>query len=189
MTEKNTVKKKRRVKVPRMTATVYCNGGSHAKKKYEYEVEVRDCQHALEIDPEGNLECQSGCLGFGSCVQACKFDAVHINEFGVAEVDEEKCIHCKICIRKCPRDIIRSRMADQAVKPLCDNRDKGAVARKLCDVSCIACRMCEKICPAGAIEVIDNRAIIDDDKCLVCGACITKCPRKLIVDEREIVLT
>ena len=186
MSEK-AVKKKRRVKVPRYVATVYCNGGMNAKKKYEYEEEVLNCQQALEIDPEGNLECSYGCLGFESCVQACKFDAIHKNENGVPEVDEEKCIHCKLCIKACPRDLIKTRMADQTMMPLCSNQDKGALARKECDVSCIACRMCEKNCPADAIHVIDNYAVIDDDTCLVCGKCVTVCPRKLIKDENGII--
>lgn len=73
------------------------------------------------------------------------------------------------------------------MKPLCSNEDKGAVSRKLCDVSCIACKICEKNCPADAIHVIDNYAVIDDDACLVCGKCVTVCPRKLIKDENGII--
>ena len=185
--EKKPVNKKK-IRVPRYVATVYCNGGKNAKKKYEYEEEVKNCQHALELDPEGNLECQYGCLGFESCVQVCKFDAIHKNENGVPEVDEEKCIHCKMCIKACPRDLIHSRMADQSIEPRCSNQDKGAIARKVCDVSCIACRICEKNCPADAIKVLENYAQIDDDLCLVCGKCVTLCPRKLIKDEDKVFI-
>lgn len=169
-------------------ATVFCNGGKNAKKKYDYKEEIASCQEALEIDPEGNLECKYGCLGFESCIQACKFDEIHKNENGVPEVDEEKCIHCKLCIKACPRDLIKTRMADQSMKPLCSNEEKGAFARKECDVSCIACRICEKNCPADAIHVINNYAVIDDEACLVCGKCVTVCPRKLIKDENKIIM-
>lgn len=181
-------KKKKKVKVPRYIKTVYCNGGTRAKKKYEYEEEVRDCQHALEIDPEGNLECTYGCLGFESCIQACKFDAMRLNEYGVPEVIEDKCINCKLCMKACPRNLIRERMADQRIVPNCSNQDKGPVARKICDVSCIGCKICEKQCPAGAITVENFEAIIDDDKCLVCGKCVTVCPRKMIEDKGGLYL-
>lgn len=169
-------------------ATVHCNGGSHAKKIFDYDEDVTDCQMALEVNPDGNYECKNACLGLGSCVKACKFDAIHINEFGVAEVDTEKCIGCKICIRNCPRDLMTVRDYDLTVTALCSNEDKGAVSRKICDLSCIACKICEKFCPADAIVVTNNHAIINNDLCLNCGMCITKCPRKLIVDQENIVL-
>ena len=64
----------------------------------------------------------------------------------------------------------------------CATRDKGAVPRNSCAASCNACKLCEKNCPTGAIAVVDNVAVIDYKKCTSCGTCVTKCPRKLIVD-------
>jgi ferredoxin len=59
--------------------------------------------------------------------------------------------------------------------------------RKVCQVGCIACRACEKVCEPKAITTEDNLARIDPEKCTNCGACIPKCPRKTIihVDEKE----
>lgn len=171
---------------PYRTACVYCSGGTRANKKMDYQAET--CEAAMQLCEGGPLECSYGCLGCGSCVQACKFDAIHINAFGVAEVDEDKCINCGACIRKCPRKLIRSRLQANCMVPLCSNQDKGADARKQCGVSCIACRLCEKKCPAGAIAVADNHAVIDDEKCLACGACVTVCPRHVIVDKDGVVL-
>ena len=76
----------------------------------------------------------------------CKFDAIHIVD-GVAKVDKDKCTGCGACANICPKQVI---MIDAAGprKPvvMCSNKDKGAVANKLCTTSCIACGMCERTC-------------------------------------------
>ena len=38
------------------------------------------------------VACNGGCIGCGACIEKCKFGAISMNEYGVAEVDEEKCI-------------------------------------------------------------------------------------------------
>lgn len=40
--------------------------------------------------------------------------------------------------------------------------------------NCVACRMCERNCPTGAISV-DKVAVIDYDVCIGCGQCIAMC--------------
>ena len=60
-------------------------------------------------DEDGALLCAYGCIACGLCVNACRFDAIHLNEFGCAEVDDEKCIGCGACARKCPRHVIKDR--------------------------------------------------------------------------------
>ena len=57
---------------------VRCNGGTNAKKRYEY-VGVQDCISATKV-AGSPLECAFGCLGFGSCVKACQFGAISIGE-------------------------------------------------------------------------------------------------------------
>ena len=51
--------------------------------------------------------CASGCIGLGSCVQACEFDAIHIVD-GVAVVDKEKCKGCQKCMEACPKSSDRN---------------------------------------------------------------------------------
>ncbi len=173
-------------KFPHRTATVYCNGGCRAKKKMDYQ--AASCEEAMALCEGGPLECAYGCLGCGTCVAACKFDAIHINANGVAEVDEDKCINCGACVRKCPRHIIGSRLQANSMVPLCSNEEKGVYASKKCSGACIGCHLCEKNCPADAIHVIDNHAVIDEEKCLACGRCVTVCPKHVIVDKLGVVL-
>jgi len=170
---------------PRKVAWVSCAGGVRAGGRPV--PEEGDCQ-ALAETGGASLLCGFGCLGLGSCVRSCKLGALRINRFGVAEVDAEKCRNCGRCLKACPRGLIHVRLYDAPMVAACANRDPGAAARKACSVSCIACRLCEKNCPCDAIVVRDNLAAIDDDACLGCGRCVTRCPRKCIVDVRGVIL-
>lgn len=56
-----------------------------------------------------------------------------------------------------------------------DEHLKAAVDTK----QCVACGMCEAVCPAGAIT-LDATAHIDPLRCLGCGDCVSACPRGAI---------
>jgi ferredoxin len=99
-------------------------------------------------------------------------------------VDDTKCTACGKCVAECPRSIIELVGRSRKVHVCCQNKDKGAVARKLCKVACIACKRCEKACEYDAIKVENNLASIDYSKCTNCGACAAACPPKCIIDER-----
>ena len=131
----------------------------------------------------GPNACAYGCLGFGSCVKACPFGAMSIQD-GVAHVDHELCVGCMKCAEACPKNlIIKVPYAAQVTVP-CNSQEKGAALRKYCDVGCIGCKICEKACEHDAIHVVDNLARIDYTKCTSCGQCVAKCPRHLIQDAR-----
>ena len=85
----------------RKVAFVRCNGGTNAVKRFEYRG-VHDCISATKV-AAGPLECAFGCLGFGSCVQACQFGAMSIGPNGAAVVDPDKCTDCMACAHACPR--------------------------------------------------------------------------------------
>ena len=107
----------------RQVAFVRCTGGVNAKKRYDY-VGVKDCLSATKV-AAGPLECQFGCLGYGSCVTACQFGAISIGENGTAIVDPEKCTNCGACMKACPRKLIVSVPVSKKVHVLCANQDKG----------------------------------------------------------------
>ena len=71
------------------------------KKKFPYRAAVVACNGGCR-SAEGEAGCADGCIGCKACVDKCKFGAISINEYGVAEVDEEKCIHCGKCKEHCP---------------------------------------------------------------------------------------
>lgn len=162
----------------REVAFVRCNGGTAAKKRFEYRG-VLDCVSATKV-AAGPLECNFGCLGFGSCVTACQFDAMHIAENGCAVVDPDKCTDCMACATACPRKLIISVPVSKKVHVACINQDKGKVAMSVCENSCIGCGLCEKECKKDAIHVTNNVAAIDYDKCINCKMCTKVCPRDCI---------
>ncbi len=41
---------------------------------------------------------------------------------------------------------------------------------------CIGCGECEKVCPAGAICIVDNKSVVDSSKCIGCASCLAICP-------------
>ena len=74
-------------------AFVKCKGTcDKTKVQYEYHG-IEDCAKASVVPGGGAKACSYGCTGFGTCVKACKFDAIHVVD-GVAVVDKEKCVAC-----------------------------------------------------------------------------------------------
>jgi len=56
------------------------------------------------------------------------------------------------------------------------------------DDLCTGCATCLDICPYGGIEIVDNKAIINE-KCNLCGACVESCPVEAIILEKEEIKT
>ena len=176
--------------VTRKVALVRCSGEktydkdgnllSGARVKANY-VGFEDCLSATKVGGSGPLSCKFGCLGFGTCVKACKYDAIRIVG-GVAKVNEDRCVGCMACAAVCPRNLIVPVEPDRNVVIACASLAKGAVTTRGCTVGCIGCGLCKKICPNEAITVEQNLAIIDYSKCNNCGLCATVCPKKLIKD-------
>ena len=118
----------------KMVAHVLCNGGCNAKDKANYEG-LQDCHAAMRV-ASGPKACSFGCMGLGSCVKACAFDAIHIVD-GVAKVDTDKCVACGKCVSTCPKKIINLVSEVKKVHVNCVNKDKGPAVMKVCSNGCI----------------------------------------------------
>lgn len=158
---------------------VCCHGGQDAKDKYDY-VGYGDCR-SMELLAGGRKQCAWGCLGTGSCVDACQHHAVTVKQKGYSEVSLSKCISCGRCISVCPKKIIKRIPTSATYYVACSNHQKGKEVRELCTKGCIACGLCVKQCEVGAITIVDNLATIDYTKCINCGKCAAKCPQRCIV--------
>ena len=159
-------------------AQVMCSGTSeYSHKKYIY-AGASDCLSATKIGG-GDKLCPSGCIGNGSCVKSCKWNAISVID-GVAVVDYALCTGCGVCVKTCPKFLIKLIPYTAAHWVGCRSLQNGAETRRACDVGCISCRLCEKNCPTDAITVNDFIASIEYKKCIGCDKCVGVCKRKII---------
>ena len=164
----------------KQVAFVKC-AGTCEKAGHDYEYTgVEDCAAMAFIPGGGAKSCSYGCLGFGNCVKACPFDAIHVVD-GIAKVDKEVCKACGKCVAACPKHLIELVPYEAKHLVQCSSKDKGKDVMKACSVGCIGCHLCEKNCPNDAVHVVDNVAYIDQEKCTGCGICAEKCPKKIIL--------
>ncbi|SDZ32016.1 electron transport complex, RnfABCDGE type, B subunit [Proteiniborus ethanoligenes] len=159
-------------------ARVICQGTScNATEKFEYNG-VMDCKAAVLVSG-GSKSCSYGCLGLGTCVRVCQFDAIDIID-GIAVINPEKCTACGKCIDACPKLVIKMVPYKQNVIVDCNSKEFGKDVKVKCTIGCIGCQICVKACPFDAMEFENNLARINYDKCTNCMICAEKCPTKAI---------
>lgn len=101
---------------------------------------------------------------------------------GNAEDFANRCLNCNLCVQNCPMKILKKA-----------NEDYPAVhvdyTESFCDYDC---NKCSQVCPSGAIKRLSltdkqktqiGLAVINEEKCIKCGLCAMKCPRRAIVKE------
>jgi electron transport complex protein RnfB len=166
---------------PPQRPIVHCR--AHTEDKTHYG-RYRGMPHCTAANALANVQaCKFGCLGFGDCVQACKFDALHIVD-GLATVDYSKCTGCAACSKVCPRNLITMVpfSHENMMTVACSNKENGKTTRAMCQVGCIGCGICTK--QSDVFSVQDNLARVDYAKYALSGqneAAMNKCPTGVIV--------
>ncbi|MFH1378000.1 MAG: RnfABCDGE type electron transport complex subunit B [Planctomycetota bacterium] len=158
-----------------IVASVRCRG-TDKNDRFIYEG-IQDCRavtHPFFYQAAG--PCASACLGFGTCVTVCKFDAMRMSDDGIPVIDIEKCTACGMCVAVCPRKIIALEPKDRPISFSCSNPGKAKDVMSVCGLGCIACGKCVKACKFGALELVNNLIVVNWDKCKGCGLCVKECP-------------
>ncbi len=168
-----------------LVAVLRCNGACEFRPKTTHYDGAGTC--AIESALYGgDTGCQFGCLGYGDCVDVCKFDALHMDPVtGLPVVDDLKCTACGACVKACPKNLFELRKRQKKERKIyvaCMNEDKGGLAKKYCTVACTGCTKCFKVCPYEAITMGNNLAFIDSEKCRLCRKCVPECPTNAIIE-------
>jgi len=166
---------------PQQRPIVRCRAHTDDKTLYAKYQGIQSCTAANAL---ANVQaCGFGCLGFGDCTRACRFDALHIVD-GLAVVDYEKCTGCTACSKACPRNLIEMvpfRYENMMIVA-CNSKETGKSTRAICKVGCIGCGICAKQTDVFSVE--DNLARIDFTRYEPneqAETAMNKCPTKVII--------
>lgn len=142
-------------------AVVQCGGGHTQAKTIAIYQGIQNCA-AAELVAGGAKACKYGCLGLGSCVQACPLNAMYMGDDRLPHVIEDKCTGCGICVSVCPRGIMALIPRSQKVYLACASQDRGKAVASVCKVGCIGCALCTKpkVTPSGSIRMKGNLPVI-----------------------------
>jgi Na+-translocating ferredoxin:NAD+ oxidoreductase RNF subunit RnfB len=166
---------------PQKRPIVHCRAHTADKTIYAKYQGIQTCIAANAL---ANVQaCAFGCLDFGDCCNACKFDALHVVD-GLATVDYDKCTGCTACSKACPRNLIEMvpfRYENMMVVA-CSSKETGKSTRAICKVGCIGCGICVK--QSEQFKVEENLARLDYEKYETTEQTQTamdKCPTKVII--------
>jgi RnfABCDGE-type electron transport complex B subunit len=160
---------------------VHCRAHADDKTYYGKYQGIPTCT-AANVLPNVQA-CKFGCLGFGDCCSACKFDALEIVD-GLAIVDYEKCTGCGVCSKACPRYLIEMVPfgCENMMTVACSSKEAGKTTRSMCKVGCIGCGICAKQTEQFRVE--DNLARLDYEKYQPTEqteTALNKCPTGVII--------
>ncbi len=154
-------------------ARLLCRGGEEETERRGNYRGIKTCAAAGEVGASFKA-CTYGCLGFGDCVEACDFEALYINDNDLPVVSEENCVACGACVEACPRDLFELHNVEHKLFVWCKSQDDTKKARQACEVACIGCSLCARLC--DGVEMEGNLAVVDHTKTDECDAGVEKCP-------------
>ncbi|MBN1149655.1 RnfABCDGE type electron transport complex subunit B [candidate division WOR-3 bacterium] len=145
---------------------------------------VKTCR-AANLVISSMKSCVYGCLGFGDCVAACPFDAIHMGKKGLPDIDPLKCTGCGKCVEACPKGILKLYDIHIPIVIRCSNPEKLKNVRDVCKVGCIGCSICVRKAPENSMEMAGNLPQLKQgyptDKTLWQES-IKSCPTKCITE-------
>ena len=110
------------------------------KKRFPYKAAFVACNGGCRA----TADCQYGCVGCELCVNVCRFEAIALNDYGVAEVNEDKCIACGKCIQSgCPSVVLSDEKHPRT----------GKRKARIEPVTCVGCGICTTKCKFDAIRL------------------------------------
>jgi electron transport complex protein RnfB len=174
----------------KLVAVVFCQGDSEASYFPGQYAGIEDCSAAV-YSQDVSKRCKYGCVGLGSCVKSCPFDAIHLSETGIPFVDAEKCTACGNCVEACPRNLIELHPIGYDSFVFCKSRDPGVIAKKICKKACIACGICVKAAAKDenpdAVKLEGKLAVVNTEDYTAKAEYGVKCPTDAYSTRRNIV--
>ncbi|HUZ17420.1 MAG TPA: RnfABCDGE type electron transport complex subunit B [Spirochaetia bacterium] len=174
----------------KLVAVVFCQGDSEASSFPGQYRGIADCAAAV-YSQDVAKRCKYGCVGLGSCVAACPFDAIHLSATGIPFVDAVKCTGCGKCVAACPRNLIELHPVSEKTFVYCKSQDPNVIARKICKKACIACGICvkaaEKDGNGEAVAMVGNLAVVNTKNYTAKSEYGVKCPTDSYADDRNSV--
>jgi electron transport complex protein RnfB len=174
----------------KLVAVVFCQGDSEAAGFPGEFHGIPDCSAAV-YSQDVAKRCKYGCIGLGSCVRSCPFDAIHMSETGIPYVDAEKCTACGNCVVACPRDLIELHPVNYEAFVFCKSQDTGPIARQVCKRACIACKICVKAAAGDdnpeSVSMDGNLAVVNTQNYTAKVEYGAKCPTVSYSSRRNLV--
>lgn len=117
------------------------------------------------------------CPGYPECSHAI------INTYELARKIDERFFDVvlptklKIGITGCPNSCAKPQLNDVGIM--------GVVKPEVIPEKCTACEICVRTCKEGTIRILEEKAVINLNRCVYCGDCIRVCPFDAIEEEKK----